>query len=297
MTFLSRRHLVRSPDINEGGGGGGLLVPDPVAAPVTPSAAPIITTEQKADWNSENWKDFLEEDLKTDPSLKHIKDIPTAVKSYIHAQRMIGADKFLVPNKYATPDEWTNIYTKLGRPEAADKYDIKSEDGSLISPEFMKGFKEAAFKAGLNPQQATEFSNFYDKQVKDAQAQMIIYEDEQTNQEIGELKKEWGAAYDSKIKAAQVALKAFGGDEIMTYLKESGLDTNTKLARLFAKVGESLSEDQNDLGGATSNALTPMAADKELNGIMSNPAYFDKDHPDHERLVNYAVELRNWKKV
>lgn len=297
---MRTKFMVQYPEAEMSGGGApeGLLVenaPPPPAAP--PGAPPTMQEAPKADWNTENWKDFLDEDLRTDPSLKHIKDIPSAIKSYVHAQKMIGQDKILVPNKFATPDEWNSIYAKLGRPEAPDKYEIKAPEGSLIAPEFLKGLKESAFKAGLNTQQANEFVNFYDGQVKAAKAKVEEYETQQITQDIGALKKEWGAAYDSKIKAARVAIESFGGNEMKEYLKESGLDTDTKLARFFAKIGESLAEDNNAGGEGTTHALTPAAAEKELNSIMSNPAYFDKDHPDHNRLIDYAVELRNWKKI
>ena len=276
-----------------------LLVPSeapPSEAPL--SAPPSMAPATKADWNTESWKDHLDEDLRNDPSLKHIKDIPSAIKSYVHAQRMVGQDKFNVPNKYATPDEWDNIYNKLGRPESADKYDIKLEENSMISPEFLQGFKASAHKAGLNPAQASEFMNFYGNQVKEAQTQIAAYEEQQSKEEVEGLKKEWGAAYPSKIKAAQEALTSFGGPEIMNYLKESGLDKDVTLAKFFAKIGEALTEDNNAEGGhSQSNALTPSQAHKEINAMMTNPAYFDKEHPDHARLVEYAVELRNWTKV
>src|SRR3990167_4888778 len=113
------------------------------AAPVSAPAAPV-----KADWNSPEWKNFLPEDLRNEQSLKHINDIPAAIKSYINAQKMVGADKFLVPNKYATDDEWNGVYAKLGRPESPDKYDIKVPEGKPIAPEFIDGLKASAHKAG-----------------------------------------------------------------------------------------------------------------------------------------------------
>jgi hypothetical protein len=207
---------------------------------------------------------------------------------------MVGADKIILPNKYATEDEWGNIYSKLGRPEAPDKYEVKLPEKSGISEEFLSGIKQTAYKAGLNSKQVNEFVNFYNGQLELSQKNIQELTQKEIEKDIGALKQEWGAAYDSKIKAAQVALKEFGGPDIFKYLEESGLHTDTKLAKLFAKIGESLGEDKG-IGGekSTSNMLTPDEANRELSNLWSNPAYTDKGHPDHDRLVEYALNLRS----
>ena len=54
-----------------------------VEAPVD---APVET-------GSSDWLDSIDEALKTEPSLSDIKDVNSLAKSYVHAQKMIGADK------------------------------------------------------------------------------------------------------------------------------------------------------------------------------------------------------------
>ena len=39
-----------------------------------------------------NWKESLPDDLRDNPSLKSIQDVPGLAKSFIHAQKMVGAD-------------------------------------------------------------------------------------------------------------------------------------------------------------------------------------------------------------
>lgn len=271
--------------------------PNPTPDP-NPNPAPTPNPDPTpVDWNKENWKDFLDEDLKTDPSLKSVKDIKTLAKSYVHAQRLVGADKIVVPNKYATDTEWEGIFNKLGRPESPDKYELKLPEKHAISDEFLTGIKTTAHKAGLNSKQVNEFVNFYQSQLETSQKKIEELTKAETEKEIKALKQEWGAAYDSKIKAAQVALKQFGGPEIFKYLEEVGLHTDTKLAKLFAKIGESLGEDKGLKGEKNgSGMLTPEEANKELANLWSNPAYLDKNHPDHERLVEYALQLRSMTK-
>lgn len=279
--------------MNEAGepaAGGGLYnegTPAPTGdAPPAPTGGEI-----KTDWNAENWKDFLDEDVKTDPSLKAIKDLKGLAKSYVHAQRMVGSDKILVPNQYATDEEWEQIYNKLGRPESPDKYELKLEN-SQISDDFLKGMKETAHKVGLSGKQVTAFAEFYNKQLTEAQTKIAQHEEIQYKQEVDTLKKEWGQAYGSKIKAAQTAISAFGGNEMLKYLSETGLDKDTKLARFFAKIGEALAEDDTNPGKPGNGILTPQEAQSRLSMIMNDPAYLDGNHPNHKNLVDEALNVR-----
>jgi len=42
---------------------------------------------------------------------------------------MIGQDKVVIPNNNSTDDQWSEVYSKLGRPETADQYklNVKSD--------------------------------------------------------------------------------------------------------------------------------------------------------------------------
>ena len=67
-----------------------------------------------------NWKESLPDDLRDNPSLKSIQDVPGLAKSFIHAQKMVGADKIPVPTEHATKEDWDAVYSKLGRPATPD---------------------------------------------------------------------------------------------------------------------------------------------------------------------------------
>ena len=68
-----------------------------------------------------DWKASLSEDLRNDPSLASINDVASLAKGYVHGQKMIGADKIVIPKDDASPDEMNEFYNRLGRPE---KYEI-----------------------------------------------------------------------------------------------------------------------------------------------------------------------------
>ena len=84
------------------------------AAPESqPTADPVQTSAPSAPAIS--FRDSLPEDLRNNPSLKNFNDVGGLAKSYVHAQRMIGADKIALPNQNSTDEDWANVYNKLGR--------------------------------------------------------------------------------------------------------------------------------------------------------------------------------------
>ena len=88
----------------------------------TPAATP---TAQPAP----SWKDSISEEYRKDPNIEKFTEADALAKSYINAVKMIGQDKIAIPTKNSTQETWDEAYTKLGRPESADKYNfnIKSD--------------------------------------------------------------------------------------------------------------------------------------------------------------------------
>ena len=82
-----------------------------------------------------------------------------------------------LPTEASTPEEIAAFYTKLGRPESADKYGVSFENDQ--NGENAKAFADAAFKAGLTKTQAEAVA----KASNDFVAQkMEAYRVEQDNQ-------------------------------------------------------------------------------------------------------------------
>ena len=128
---------------------------------VTPPT-PQPTTVAKADTPISSWKDSISEEYRADPNIEKFTEIDALAKSYINATKMIGQDKIAIPNNNSTDDQWSEVYTKLGRPESADKYalDVKSEIVNLDEGA-IKSFTENAHQLGLNNKQAQGILEFY----------------------------------------------------------------------------------------------------------------------------------------
>ena len=72
-----------------------------------------------------DWRASLSDDIRHDPSLASIQDVNGLAKSFIHGQKMVGADKVVLPKEDASPEEMNEFYNRLGRPE---KYEISRPD-------------------------------------------------------------------------------------------------------------------------------------------------------------------------
>ena len=66
----------------------------------------------------------LPEEIRNEPRLRTFTDPGTLAKSYVSAQRMIGADKVAIPGSSATADDWREVYTRLGAPTEASQYEL-----------------------------------------------------------------------------------------------------------------------------------------------------------------------------
>ena len=238
-----------------------------------------------------SWKEALPEDVREDPSMEAIQTVDNLAKSYVNAQKMIGADKIIVPNKYAEANEWQDVFTKLGLPESVDKYEISAKEE--VDQEFFDKFKQTAHTAGILPNQAQQLFDWYNE----ASAEMVqthqTQADASEKQARDSLKGEWGSAYDSKLKAAQAAVTHYGDEKLTAFLDETGLGNNPNLIRTFSRMGESLSEDSFKDGNAPSLGVTPLDAQAQINSIMADTkhAYHDRYHPNHSNAVNDVSKL------
>jgi hypothetical protein len=194
--------------------------------------------------NGGSWLDALPDDIKKDPSLAMFKEPSALAKSWVNAQKMIGADKVVIPNDKATEEDWGNFYKKLGRPEAADKYEIKTADGQALNEEFAKGFKEAAFKSGLSAKQVSSLAEWYMGMEKataenSQQAQITALRNSLTEytQKLGGEEK-----FKDRVDDARLTLNAIGTPELKEFLKTSGLGSRPEMIEFFAALKPMMDE-------------------------------------------------------
>jgi hypothetical protein len=276
--------------------------PPSILDPATPPAAagtsaappaPVSTGATTPPAATGTWRDALPDDMKNEPALALFTDTTGLAKSYLNAQKMVGADKIPVPGKHATDEDWSNVFKKLGLPETVDKYEVKAPEGAQIPDEVLAKYKEAAHKAGILPKQfqaLLELNHQMSEQqfsaMKEQRAAALDTEWKETN-------KEWGQAAERKLAAAKLAAKEFVDPDTQKWMKENGLDTHPKMVKLMAKIAENLREDKlvGEGGVTRMGGLTPSEATTRAMQLQSDPAYFDRNHPKHAQIVAEAKQL------
>jgi len=93
-----------------------------------------------------------DEALRLEPSLAQIngKDWseagPALAKGYVEAQKLIGQNRLPTPQKDWDDKKWDEFYSKVGRPEKPDGYqvpgDLKLEEGVTLPPERLAAVRE-----------------------------------------------------------------------------------------------------------------------------------------------------------
>jgi hypothetical protein len=241
--------------------------------------------------------DSLPEDLRAEPSLRNFTDPVSLAKSYVHAQRMIGADKIPLPGKSATEDEWRQVYKRLGAPDSAKGYDFKVGADVMRDTE-IEAFRTAAFEAGLNSKQAGRIAQFLEGTVTQSRAAMeegadaVRYAGEQ------ELRQEWGQAFDQQVQLAHKAAVTFlGNTDLLDSVELADgrlLGDHPAIVKMFANLAKEIGED-NLLGDASELVMTPAEAQNKISEMTrQGTPYWDKFHPEHRAYVDEALRLREY---
>ena len=240
-----------------------------------------------------DWRVALSDELRADKSLENIKDISSLAKSYIHAQKLVGADKIPVPNKHATEDDWNAVYSKLGRPETADGYKFNLPEDQKVDEEGLKVFADHAHKLGLLPNQAEGMVKFYNQMRAEELAAADSTATAGRQKAMDELQTEWGQAYNQKITAANNVVREVFPKGFMSMNLEDGtkLGDHPAVIKAFAALADKMGEDK-IVQADGPNYLTPKQIDKEIATLQQpGSAYWDKNHPNHAMAVDEVKAL------
>lgn len=260
---------------------------------------------------AENWQEqaYGETDpLRSDPTLKNIKDVRTMAKRVVDGQQQIGKltggrEFAIIPNPNADKEseehkaEVKAYRAKTGVPEESTGYklnEMQLPEGLPKNEKLATHMEGVLHKAGASPAVAAAVHNGYAEFIQASVAEAATQEKLDDTEANVALRKALGATYETKIASATTAINAFGNKidaaEAAKMIQELPYDSFG--TQFLALVGEAISE--TPLGqkpADTTGAMTPADAMTEINKIMTDPYYLTASPKDKPRNQAYHEEL------
>jgi len=139
-------------------------------------------------------------------------------------------------------DGWSALYTKMGRPESAEGYELPVLEGD--AGEFAKTTSQWMHEAGLSKQQAQALATHWNShQAAQAEAQQAAIA-QQVEKDMTSMKQSWGADFEANSAIVRSAVNTFAPPEFIEMLDKSGLINSPVIANMFLKIGAAIGEDK-----------------------------------------------------
>lgn len=255
--------------------------------PVTETPAPISAPD------GNDWRASLPQELAAEPSLATIRDVAALAKGYVHAQRLVGAERIALPGRNQDLSAWEG-WDRLGRP-------ARPEDYVISRPELPEGmewdaaaeaaFRPVAHRLGLLPHQVDGVIGlFAELQAARPGGEAAVAAGPDAASLEADLREGWGASYDAELARARRAAQAFASPEELSRIE--GDLGSAAMVRLFARVGAAMGEDRL-VSGSSPARLGPAEARAAIDAVMGDPRhpYWDRWHPGHRAAVTEVTRL------
>ena len=254
------------------------------------------------DPNASPWSS-LPEDLRSNPAVVRHKDVGSLVKEYVGAQSLLGRKGVIPPANWDDEADVGRFYKEIGVPEKHTDYDLsKLEVGENWDKDLASGMLERMHKAGLTPRQVEAVMGGYNE-ITEGFLEGVTKRAQEAHAEAdAALRKEFGSAYDERIRrASEIFHAAFGekSEELRTLQLQDGslLGDHPAFLRGLAKLGDLLGEDNLISPERRQQRLTqtPEEAAKKFETLMADPEFVadltQKDRPGHALAVQTRADL------
>lgn len=267
----------------------------PQSAAPQAKESPATTQLTQAVAQPTDWRTELPDELRNHAAFKDFKSLGDVAKSYIEKDKMIGADKLVIPKDDAPQTEWDAFYAKQGRPEKATDYkltDVKVPEGLPQNDDFKNDMLAEMHKAGLNQRQANQLFQAYQNKTGGLFQSMQVAKAQQNEEGLNSLRQEWGGKFDENLNFSRLAVEHFGGDDLKSELSDTGAGNSPTLIKTFAMIGKSMSEDKimaNKSGSMQFGGMTPDQARYRIGELQGDPQFMKRyqsaGEPGHKEAV------------
>tara|TARA_Y100000310_G_scaffold337746_1_gene425622 strand:+ start:326 stop:1162 length:837 start_codon:yes stop_codon:yes gene_type:complete len=207
------------------------------------------------------WAEQLPDDLKSNEAFTGYKTLGELGQAHLDLKgtttELEGKVANSIPKLGETPteDETNTFYDALGRPKAPGEYEVNRPDWPEALgayPEAMENeFRDAAHKLGMTQSQMQGAYDFYFNNILKAgeaigdffstSDEAVQKRQEATTKELAEL---WGENAAANTEVATRSMWYFADQETMDFIDDSGLGDDTKIIKLFHRIGSELIGDK-----------------------------------------------------
>jgi len=228
---------------------------------------------------ADGWTNHLPDDaVPYKETLARYKTVPDMAKALAHANALVGR-KLGVPSEKSTPEEVSAYRKALGVPESLEEYDFtpaEVPEGFNWDKDAMKPFAEVAHKHHIPPGAMKELAGLF-AQYESSKVDVIQgMFDQQRQEAVATLQKEWGADFQKNVSVAKQAAKIAGVNPASYGFADP------EVVRGFVRMAQMMSEDKIGRGLATPEMMGGKA---RANDIMRNP-----ENPWHARYQQGDAE-------
>ncbi len=191
------------------------------------------------------WRAALKAELRDHELLRDKKDINEVSVALIDLNERMKRSVVL-PGEKADEKELGEFFKKLGRPDSKDEYAFerkKLPEGMTYSDEFETWFKDSAHKAGLTKTQAAQLYALYNDQMEARFTKQSADQSAALAETEKILRQEWKDGYKVRLERARRVVSQLGGEELVSYLQETGLGNDIRLVKAMDRIAELVGED------------------------------------------------------
>jgi hypothetical protein len=203
--------------------------------------------------------------------------LPELVKGYRGAESKLGvpADQVLrLPGKDAKPEDWKQVWQKLGAPEQPDGYDFGE---GLKDDKIAASFRAKAHEIGMPAPMAKAAAEWFMGESTAAREAAEAEWNAKADGEIAALKSAWGNDFDKNIDLAKRVARTMGINEQEAQQLERMFGLK-RTAEMFSKFGGALGEHRFVGGqeGSGSFGMSAEAARQRIADLGKDSAWMAK---------------------
>lgn len=280
--------LTSGSDPNVTATGTAVVVPAPSVAVVPASTGSAIDTKWLGETPDPELKGYVEN-----------KGWPNPVellKGYRNLEKLVGQARIAMPKDENDADGYSKVFDALGRPKAPGDYKLPTPEGA--DPKFVEAASKVLHEAGLSTKQAQKVATWWNESAATAQKAQAEAVERQSAQDMEQVQKEWGGAYNERVETAKRGIRVFAIDSETATKLETAIGTKAFMEfayRLGSAVGEHGGAAGLENGGPPSGgALTPAQAIAEIARLKADREWGKKYAQGDAEAKRRMEQLHKW---